>query len=63
VSFWITANSYWMISEFLGFDTIKILGNYTYKHLAIIPFLIGILVLAWYYIFSKKEILISTLAE
>jgi hypothetical protein len=57
VSFWIAANSYWMISEFLGFDTIKIFNNFTYKHLAIIPFLIGIIILAWYYLFSKKVII------
>ena len=35
---WITANSYWMISEFLHFDNIILFGNYTFKHLAIIPF-------------------------
>jgi len=47
---WISANSYWMISEFLHFDTIIISGAITYKHIAIIPFVLGILVLGWYYL-------------
>lgn len=46
---WIAANSYWMISEFLGFDTQPLFGAYTYKHLAIIPFALGVLVLGYYY--------------
>ena len=32
ISIWISANSYWMISEFLGFDTIPIQGGLTMKH-------------------------------
>lgn len=55
ISFWITANSYWMISEFLAFDTKKLFDNYTYKHLAIIPFSVGIVILAWYYLFWAKK--------
>jgi hypothetical protein len=47
---WITANSYWMISEFFQFDTKIIWGGISYKYLAIIPFLSGILILAWYYL-------------
>lgn len=47
---WIAANSYWMISEFLHFDTNVLFGEYTYKHLAIIPFLTGIILLAYYYL-------------
>ena len=50
---WITANSYWMISEFMHFDTNILFGQYTYKHLAIIPFMIGILILAYYYLWWK----------
>ncbi|MBU1484687.1 MAG: hypothetical protein KJ712_10285 [Bacteroidetes bacterium] len=38
ISFSIGANSYWMISEFLGFDANTIVGNISYKHLALIPF-------------------------
>ena len=27
VAFWISANSYWMISEFFGFDGVKVFGE------------------------------------
>ena len=47
---WISANSYWMISEFLHFDTNVLFGEYTFKHLAIIPFLMGIILLGYYYL-------------
>jgi len=50
IVFWISANAYWMISEFFGFDSRHLFGEYTFKHLAIIPFVIGILLLAYYYI-------------
>jgi hypothetical protein len=53
IVFWITANAYWMVSEFLEFDTHVLFGEYTYKHLAIIPFVLGILMLAYYYIIWK----------
>ena len=52
---WIMANSYWMISEFLNFDTYPLFGDFTYKHLAIIPFVLGILVLAYYYIWWRPR--------
>jgi hypothetical protein len=52
---WIAANSYWMISEFLHFDTNPLFGSYTYKHLAIIPFMIGILILCYYYLWWKPR--------
>jgi hypothetical protein len=55
IVFWITANAYWMVSEFLHFDEMVIRGAITYKHLAIIPFSIGILVLGYYYIFWKPQ--------
>lgn len=55
IAFWISANSYWMVSEFLEFDKIIIWQEYTYKHLAIIPFLIGITLLAYYYILWKPR--------
>lgn len=55
IVFWITANSYWMTSEFFGFDTIKIAGNITGKYLALIPFLIGLLILIWYYLIAKPR--------
>ncbi len=51
IVFWITANSYWMISEFFGFDDVHIYAQLAGKHIAIIPFAIGILILAHYYLF------------
>jgi hypothetical protein len=50
IVFWIAANAYWMISEFFHFDTMTVYGDITYKYLAIIPFGIGILILAYYYL-------------
>ncbi|MFL9485663.1 hypothetical protein ACI6Q2_22970 [Chitinophagaceae bacterium LWZ2-11] len=55
ITVWITANSYWMISEFLHFDAKVIKGDITYKHLAIIPFMIGVFILAYYYIYWKPR--------
>ena len=55
VAFWISANSYWMISEFYGFDETKIVGPYEGKHLAMIPFSIGVLILAWYYFIERRK--------
>ena len=55
ITAWITANSYWMISEFFHFDTIPLFGVYSYKHLALIPFSLGILLLAFYYFIWKPR--------
>lgn len=55
IAFWITANSYWMVSEFLHFDTYIVIGNITYKHLAMVPFLIGVCILAYYYLWWKPN--------
>ena len=55
ITIWITANSYWMISEFVGFDSKVLTGHYTFKHLAMIPFGIGILILSFYYIYWKPR--------
>ncbi len=55
VALWITANSYWMISEFFGFDEIPLWGGYEGKHIAMIPFLIGVIILAWYYIVQRTR--------
>ena len=47
---WITANSYWMLSEFAGFDTARVLGGLvTGKQLALVPFTAGLVVLAVHY--------------
>ena len=53
IVFWITANAYWMISEFFHFDTAIVYGDITYKYLAIIPFSIGIIILTYYYLVWK----------
>ena len=47
---WISANSYWMISEFFHFDGDVVYGNISFKLLSVIPFTLGILVLAYYYL-------------
>ncbi|WP_255373350.1 hypothetical protein [Chitinophaga sp. YR627] len=55
IAVWITANSYWMISEFLHFDAEIVTGTITYKHLALIPFLTGVLILAYYYCWYRPK--------
>jgi len=55
ITIWITANSYWMVSEFLGFDSWHLVGGLTYKHLALIPFALGIFLLAFYYAYWKPR--------
>jgi hypothetical protein len=55
ITIWIMANSFWMISEFFGFDEEIVYGSITYKHLAVIPFTIGILILAYYYLWFKPK--------
>ena len=55
ISFWISANSLWMISEFFGFDTMDVWQGFEGKHLALIPFAIGIFILLYYYLFQKKH--------
>jgi hypothetical protein len=55
ITLWISANSYWMISEFFGFDDLTVFGDITYKNLAMIPFMIGILLLGYYYILWKPR--------
>jgi hypothetical protein len=55
ITVWIAANSYWMIAEFFHFDEYPLFGEYTFKHLAVIPFVIGMLFLAYYYILWKPR--------
>lgn len=55
VTFWISANSYWMISEFFGFDEMPVWNGFEGKHIAMIPFLIGVFILGWYYIFYRQK--------
>ena len=53
VAFWISANSYWMISEFFEFDTIVIWREFTGKHLSLLPFLMGATILLYYYTIQR----------
>jgi hypothetical protein len=55
ITVWITANSYWMISEFFHFDEIVITAGITYKHLAVIPFFSGVFILAYYYLWYRRK--------
>ncbi|RYZ98936.1 MAG: hypothetical protein EOP47_18110 [Sphingobacteriaceae bacterium] len=55
IIFWISANSYWMISEFVGFDGGIVYGWMTYKHLALVPFFSGIFCLAYYYLLWQPK--------
>ncbi len=55
ITVWITANSYWMVSEFLHFDTKPLFATFTYKHLAIIPFSMGIVALIFYYLIWRPK--------
>ena len=45
VVFWITANAWWMIAEFFEFDEAPLLLGISGRHLALVPFVIGALVL------------------
>ncbi|MCC3152154.1 hypothetical protein Q3A66_08800 [Hymenobacter sp. BT770] len=55
IVFWIAANSYWMSSEFFGFDTVQVMPHVTGKHLALVPFLIGLGILLYYYLVQKPR--------
>lgn len=55
ITFWIAANSLWMLSEFFHFDTMPVWRGFEGKHLALIPFVLGIAALAWYYLFQKAK--------
>ena len=48
VVFWITANCLWMTGEFFGWDE-NIGNSYGLRTYALIPFCIGLLILAYYY--------------
>ena len=55
IVFWITANSYWMTSEFFGFDAVLVAPHVTGKHLALVPFLIGLGILLYYYLVQRPR--------
>ncbi|SRR5258706_9524248 len=63
VALWISANSIWMISEFFQFDTMVIWKEFTGKHLALIPFITGVLILLYYYVVQRpRELKENTMA-
>ena len=55
IVFWISANAYWMISEFFEFDSVVVWRNFTGKHVALIPFAIGAVILLYYYIVQRPK--------
>lgn len=55
VIFWITANSTWMIVEFMDIDEQEIWRGVDGRHLSVIPFGIGMVILAYYYLFQRKN--------
>ena len=55
IAFWICANGYWMISEFFGFDEVVVWKDFTGKHIALIPFLIGAFILLVYYTIQRPR--------
>jgi len=55
IVFWITANAYWMISEFFEFDAYPVWQGITGKHMALVPFTTGALILLYYYIVQRPR--------
>lgn len=53
ITFWIVANSYWMMSEFFGFDERVWWRGLAYKDIALIPFFLGVVTLGYYYLYWK----------
>ena len=58
IAFWISANAYWMISEFFHFDAIPLFGLFTLRHLTLLPFAAGLFFLLHYYLIQRpKEVM------
>lgn len=55
IVFWISANAYWMISEFFHFDETVFWNIIEGRHLTLIPFLTGSAILFYYYVFQRRE--------
>jgi hypothetical protein len=55
ITVWISANSFWMCSEFFEVDNNIVFGTTTVKHMAMIPFVTGVLILAFYYLIYKPR--------
>jgi predicted membrane-bound dolichyl-phosphate-mannose-protein mannosyltransferase len=49
IIFWIVANCTWMVGEFYGWDA-NLVGPYGLREFALVPFGIGLLILAYYYL-------------
>jgi hypothetical protein len=50
VVFWISANAWWMITEFFEFDETPLWLGVTGRHFSMIPFVLGVLVLLRHYV-------------
>jgi hypothetical protein len=55
ITVWISANSFWMCTEFFEVDNNIVFGNTTVKHMAMVPFVTGVLILAFYYLIYKPR--------
>jgi hypothetical protein len=55
IVFWISANSFWMLSEFFKFDEKILWFGLTGKQTAMIPFCIGLLFLVYYYLIWRPR--------
>ena len=55
ITVWISANSFWMCTEFFRVDHLIVFGNTTVKHLAMIPFISGVIILGYYYLWYKPR--------
>jgi hypothetical protein len=64
VDFWITANCVWMIGEFFHLDE-NLWHGYGLRQAAILPFALGLSVLAYYYmvLFKRDENEYSSITE
>jgi hypothetical protein len=49
------ANSFWMCTEFFHVDTKIVAGTIAMKELAMIPFITGSIILAYYYLIYKPR--------
>jgi hypothetical protein len=54
VILWITANCTWMIGEFYGLDE-NLIGPYGLRQFSLIPFILGLLVLFYYYFVLSRS--------
>lgn len=54
VILWITANCTWMVGEFYGWD-VNLVGPYGLRQFSVIPFSMGLLVLAYYYLVLARR--------